>query len=165
MSHTEADPPTAIMTKQPTPPSGSKRISLSGRLPTDPPLLLNCWFQACDERSEHFGDVSRDEAVQEFDRIDFADEMTRRDRCIADGGHPPTVGFGINAPQGACVRLEVESRDGERFTLIAERPVEERFLGFIKRVRTESRTRPGLDALTARAVIKTAFDSVSDLFR
>jgi len=103
--------------------------------------------------------------VAAFERIDFAAEMTRRDRCVADGGHPPQIGFGINAPLGACVRLQVESRNGQLFTMIAERPVEDRFLGFIRRVRTQSLTRQGLDPMTARAVIKTAFDSVSDLFR
>lgn len=165
MSHSEAEPPTSVMTRQATPPTGSKRISLSGRLPTDPPLLLNCWLQACDERSQSWGDVTRDEAVQAFEAIDFADEMARRDRCVAEGGQPPSIGFGINAPLGACVRLEVESRSGELFTMIAERPIEDRFLGFIKRVRTQSLSRQGLDPMTARAVIKTAFDSVSDLFR
>lgn len=153
------------MSKQPAPHSGSKRISLSGRLPTDPPLLLNCWFQACDEASAHFGDVTRDEAVQEFERIDFAHELARRDRCIAEGGHPPAIGFGINAPQGACVRLLAETRDGQSFTLVAERPIEDRMLGFIRRVRTQRKTRPGLDAMSARAAIKTAFDSVTDFFR
>ncbi|MDA3961377.1 MAG: hypothetical protein PF961_11350 [Planctomycetota bacterium] len=153
------------MRKQPTPHSGSKRISLSGRLPTDPPLMLSCWYQSCREDcSQSYGDLTRDEAIVEFESINFAAERAHCQQGVLAGGKPWPFGFGISAPRGACVQI-LGDHLGECFNLLVERPVEEKVLGFIKRTRTERRQRISLDSMSVRAAIKTAFDSVDDLFR